>query len=97
MSAPALKHDTSPNVFSVELPTAVVEAVRKMVAGTGQTVEQHMAGAIEWYCLENDMGETPYASPEEMEAVARGIAEADRGELYSQEEVMAASKARNGW
>ena len=96
MAAPALKHEPQPAVFSVELPAAVVEALRKMVAGTGQTVEEHMAGAIEWYCRENDMGGTSYASPEEMEAVREGLAQLDRGEGIPHEEVMARLKAKYG-
>jgi predicted transcriptional regulator len=96
MPAPALQHSSSSTVFSVELPAAVVEALRKIVAGTGQTVEEHLAGAIEWYCHENGMGETPSASPEEMEAVREGIAQLDRGEGIPHEEVMARLKAKYG-
>lgn len=96
MAAPALKLDPEPTVYAVKVGPAFVEALHKMVAGTGQSVEEHLAGAVEWYCVDNDMGEAPEASPEVMKAIRQGLASLDRGEGIPHEQVMARLEAKYG-
>ncbi len=96
MAAAALKPDPQPTVFSVEVKPEYLEALNRMLS-PGTRLEDVLAHAVEEYCERHDMGAPYESSAEEMAAVARGIAQADRGEGIPQDEVMAAIKARHGW
>ena len=75
--------------YTVQIDEALEKTLAAHAAERNISVEEFMLSASEWLIAEDEMYDREPFTPEQVAQIEKGLAEAERGETFSSEEVMA--------